>query len=281
MGVKIATDNCCDLDVELLEKYQIAVGHLRVRWGEKEYAPGELSNDTFYKMMASANQLPTTSQPSVEELVEMYTLLLAEGDDVVAIHLSSGISGTVQGAHLAANLVNNPRLHIVDSLKASVGEGLLVLEAACMASDGQSAEEIVRRLKEMQDQLQCIFFVGNLDALIKGGRISKARAVIAGALDIKPLLYFNEQGQIMPLEKVRGYRKGLKRLVDIMGEMSSTLSDQVVGLCHSADPNTADYIKSEIMKHYHPREVIVGEVGPVIGSHVGAGTFSVFFEKDK
>ncbi|MGE5380344.1 MAG: DegV family protein [Methylocystaceae bacterium] len=280
MGIRIATDNCCDLDQELLDKYRIAVGHLRVRFGEKEYAPGQLSNAEFYQMMSSAAVLPTTSQPSVDDLVEIYTGMLASGDEVIAIHLSSGISGTVQGANLAAELVNNPRLHIIDSLKASVGEGLLVLQAARMADGNQSVDSILRRLQEMQDRLQCIFFVGNLDALIKGGRISKARAAIAGALDIKPVLYFDEQGKIMPLEKVRGFKRGLKRLVDIMGEMSSTLSDQVVGVCHSADPETAEYIKAEIIKQYHPREVVVGEVGPVIGSHVGPGTFSVFFEKD-
>jgi len=280
MGVRIATDNCCDLPDELLEQYQIAVGHLRVRFGEKEYEPGQLTNTQFYQLMSHSSALPTTSQPSVEDLVEVYSQLLADGDEAIAIHLSSGISGTIQGAQVAATLVDNPRLHIVDSLKASVGEGLLVLEAARMAADGKSAEDILKRLREMQERLQCIFLVGNLDALIKGGRISKARAMIAGALDIKPVLYFNELGQIMPLEKVRGNRKGLKRIVDIMGEMSSTLADQVVGVCHSADPDTAEYLKAEIIKHYHPREVVIGEIGPVIGSHVGAGTFSVFFEKD-
>ncbi|MGE5454240.1 MAG: DegV family protein [Methylocystaceae bacterium] len=280
MGIRITTDNCCDLSPELLDRYQIAVGHLRVRFGEKEYEPGELTNAEFYHMMSTANELPTTSQPSVEDLVENYTNLLANGDEVIAIHLSSGISGTVQGANLAANLINNPRLHVVDSLKASVGEGLLVLEAARMASEGRSVTEVLQRLQEMQRNLQCIFFVGNLDALIKGGRISKARALIAGALDIKPLLYFNDQGQIMPLEKVRGYRKGLRRLVDIMGEMSTSLSEQVVGICHGADPETAEFLKQEINQHYHPREVVIGEIGPVIGAHVGPGTFSVFFNKD-
>ena len=131
----------------------------------------------------------------------------------------------------------------------------------------------------MQQQLQCIFCVGNLEYLIKGGRVSKAKGLIAEVLDIKPILYMDEEGCIMPLDKARGYKGSLKKLLTIMEKMGRNLSSQTVGICHSASPETAAYLAEEIRKQFVVKEVIIGEVGPVIGSHVGKGTVSVFFEK--
>ncbi len=279
MGVKIITDNCCDLSDELLLKYQIGITHLLVRVGDRVYQPGELTNAQFYELQAKSPVLPQTSQPSVEEMTRVYGEALEDGSEVIAIHMSSGISGTYQGGELARNILENDRLHLVDSKKASVGLGLLVLEAARMAERGETVDSILKRLQEMQEKVQCIFCVGKLEYLIKGGRVSKAKGMVAEVLDIKPILCFDEEGCIMPLDKARGFKGALKKLLNIMGEMGDDLSRQTVGICHGASPETARYLAEEIQNRFNVKEIIIGEIGPVIGAHVGSGTASVFFEK--
>lgn len=278
MAIKIVTDNCCDLPEAIINQYGIKMVNMLVRFGDREYGPGELTNHEFYQMMSTSDVLPTTTQPTVEEMTRVYEEALADGSEVIAIHLSSGITGTVQSAQMVADMIGNPRLHIIDSKKASVGEGLLVVTAARMAEAGCSLEEILDRLADMQKRMQCIFSVGNLEYLIKGGRISRAKGLIAGVLDIKPILYFDPDGYIMPYDKVRGNRAALKKLLDIMERIGSNLSEQVVGVNHSDHPEYAEYLRDAIIDRFGVKEVIIGEIGPVIGSHVGAGTFSVFFE---
>lgn len=279
MGVKIISDNCCDLPVELLEQYGIRLAHLTVSFGDRVYLPGEISNADFYKKMKSSSILPCTSQPAVEDINQVYAEALADGSEVIAIHMSSGLSGTYQGGILVQNTLDNPRLHVFDSRKASVGLGLLVIEAARMAERGDSVQRIWQRLEEMQARMQCIFVVGNLECLIKGGRISRAKGLVADVLDIKPVLHMDEQGFIMPYDKARGIKGAQHKLINIIEKNGADLAHQTVGICHSAAPDIAEYLCQTIKDKFAVKEVIIGEIGPVIGSHVGAGTFSVFFEK--
>ncbi|CFY01744.1 DegV [Syntrophomonas zehnderi OL-4] len=279
MGIKIVSDNCCDLDTELLKKHNICLTHLTVRFGDRVYQPGELTNASFYEKMNTSPTLPYTSQPTVEEINQVYTDALADGSEVIAIHMSSGLSGTYQGGVMVKNMLNNPRLHVFDSRKASVGLGLLVLEAARMAERGETVAAILQRLQEMQARMQCIFVVGRLDCLIKGGRISRAKGAIAEVLDIKPVLHMDEGGYIMLYDKARGFKGAQQKLISIMEKNYAKSSSPTVGICHSAVPNIADSLKKSIQKNLDLQDIIIGEIGPIIGSHVGMGTFSVFFEK--
>ncbi|HZK86435.1 MAG TPA: DegV family protein [Syntrophomonas sp.] len=279
MGIKIVTDNCCDLPVEILERYKIRLVHLQVRFGDRVYLPGELNNEQFYKLMADSQILPSTSQPTVEETNQVYSEALADGSEVIAIHMSSGLSGTYQGGVLVKNTLDNPNLYVFDSLKASVGMGLMVVQAARMVEQGATVPEILQRLQEMQSTMQCVFLVGNLESLIKGGRVSKAKGKIAVVFDIKPVLHINEEGFIMPYDKVRGVKGAQHKLINIMEKNGSNLALQTVGVCHSAVPEIANALSETIKEKFAVKEVIIGDIGPVIGAHVGAGTFSVFFEK--
>lgn len=279
MGIKIVTDNCCDLPVEILERYKIRLVHLQVRFGDRGYLPEELNNEQFYKLMADSQILPSTSQPTVEETNQVYSEALADGSEVIAIHMSSGLSGTYQGGVLVKNTLDNPNLYVFDSLKASVGMGLMVVQAARMVEQGATVPEILQRLQEMQSTMQCVFLVGNLESLIKGGRVSKAKGKIAVVFDIKPVLHINEEGFIMPYDKVRGVKGAQHKLINIMEKNGSNLALQTVGVCHSAVPEIANALSETIKEKFAVKEVIIGDIGPVIGAHVGAGTFSVFFEK--
>lgn len=278
MGIKIITDNCCDLPPEIINRYNLGLINMLVRFGDREYQPGELSNSEFYQLMRHSQILPTTAQPTMEEMLKVYQEALEDGSDVIAIHLSSGITGTVQSANMVAEMIGNPKLHIIDSRKASVGLGLLAVTAARMAEAGESLDAILGRLEQMQRTMQCMFSVGNLEYLVKGGRISRAKGLVAGVLDIKPILYFDPDGYIMPYDKVRGNKAAQKKLIEIMEKLGSGLADQTVGINHSDHPEYAQHLKETIIERFGVKEVIIGEIGPVIGAHVGPGTFSVFFE---
>lgn len=277
MGIKIITDNCCDLPQELLDQYDIAVVPLRVRFGDEEIPPEHFDNEMFYQRMKASPRLPSTSQPMPGDFVNAYNRMGEK--EVISLHLSSGISGTVQSANLGASITNKADIHVVDTLKASVGEGLMVLEAARMASRGEQAFAILERMEEMQRRLRCIFVVGNLEALVKGGRLSRGKALVAGALDIKPVLHMDPDGKIVPFDKARGHKGARKKLLDLMEKLGTNLAEQTVGICHSACLDDAQYLKQAMQDRFGVKEVIIGEIGPVIGSHVGPGTFSVFFEE--
>ncbi len=278
MSIKIITDNCCDLPRELLDEYGITVVPLGVRFGDEIIPADKFDNRAFYARMEQSACLPSTNQPAPGDFLTEYNKAIENNQEVISIHLSSGISGTVQAATLAAGMVQQGEIHVVDTLKASVGQGLLVLEAARRAARGEKVADILKHMEEMKRHLRCIFVVGNLDALIKGGRLSRVKALVAVKLDIKPVLHMDPEGKIVPLDRARGHKGARKRLLEIMESLGSGLDRQTIGICHSACLEDAEYLQQTINDRFGSREIIIGEIGPVIGSHVGPGTFSVFFE---
>lgn len=281
MSIKIITDNCCDLPAEVLNQYDIGVVPLRVRFGDEELPLSGFDNQAFYQKMKASLVLPSTNQPLPGDFMEEYRTSTANQQEVISIHFSSALSGTVQAANIAAKMIEKDRVIVFDSLKASVGQGLLVLEAARMASAGADSEDILKRLTEMQHTMRCVFVVGNLDALLKGGRLTKTKALIANTLDIKPVLHIDDFGRIEPFKKAKGHKGARNKLLEIMSREAKDLPEQTVGICHSNCPEDAEYLRQTIMEQFGVREVVVGEIGPVIGSHVGAGTFAVFYEAMK
>ena len=137
----------------------------------------------------------------------------------------------------------------------------------------------MERLEEMRERMQCIFTVGNIEYLIKGGRISRSKGTLANVLDIKPILHFDRDGYIMPLNKARGHKSAMRKILDIMESKGTNLSRQNGRAgSHANSPEAAEFLQQSIQARFKPREIIVGEVGPVIGAHVGQGTYAVFFE---
>ncbi|MGI6434990.1 MAG: DegV family protein [Syntrophomonadaceae bacterium] len=278
MSIRIVADSCCDLPPEIIKSNNIRIVNMEVRFGDRVYQSGEISNAEFYELMDSSPVLPSTTQPTLEELTRVYSEALSDGSQVLAIHFSSGISGTFQGGQLAQKMLGDKRLTVFDSQKASVGCGLMVLEAARMAQQGLDLQAILQRLEEMRDHLQCLFTVSKMEYLIRGGRISRSKGTLAHVLDIKPILYFDSDGYIMPLDKARGHKGAMRKLLAIMENQGQDLALQTVGLSHAASPEAADYLRDAIQTRFRPRELIIGEIGPVIGAHVGPGTCAIFFE---
>jgi DegV family protein with EDD domain len=201
-------------------------------------------------------------------------------EDGIYIAFSSRLSGTFQTAVMILDQVKekypNFQLTIVDSKCASIGQGLIVMEAVKMAAKNMKKEVILKEVLFRCQHMEHLFTVDDLDYLAKGGRVSKASAFIGGLLNIKPLLNV-EDGKLVPIEKLRGKKKLLNRIIDVMKERGSHLNEQTIGISHADNEETALEIKSMIENEFHPKEVYVSSIGSAIGSHTGPGTIAIFF----
>jgi DegV family protein with EDD domain len=281
--VRILTDSAADLPSEVLDRYSIGVIPFPVSFASETYLDGvDLDRPTFYSRLAQSAELPKTSQITPATFIEEFTRATSDESDVVYIGLSSGLSGTAQAARMARDMLPDPaKVFTVDSLAASVGEGILVLRAAEMAKQGASARVIAETCENIRGNLNCIFTIDTLEYLKKGGRITAFKAAMGGMLNLKPVLHVNREGHIVQLEIARGRKKAVRRLIEIIEEKGKDLASQVIGVNHSRAPEEAEALAAEIRDRFACREVVTGEIGATVGTHVGPGTLSVFFFGEK
>ncbi len=277
-NIRIYADNACDLDKELLESLEVKLFYLTVMIKDITYHDRlNLSPTEFYKMIAEPGVMPTTSQVSIGEFQQEFQKVIDETDDeIIYVAFSSGLSGTYQAACMARDEVSTSRITIIDTKSASVGYGLTVIRAAQAALQGMTKDQIVAEVEDNINKMQHIFIVGSFDMLKRGGRVSSTTAALGNLLNIKLLLHFIE-GKIVPLEKAHGLKKAKRRLLELMEERGSDLKNQTIGICYSVDLKGALDLKEQIAERFGCEKFVISEIGAVIGSHVGAGTYSVFF----
>ncbi|HDR7545824.1 DegV family protein [Bacillus cereus] len=281
MGVKIITDSAADLPVELLQAYDIDLIPLRVYdEAETEYLDGVTLESVTLLQKMREGAVYRTSLPSLETFQEKFVSYAKEGNPCIYLAFSSELSGTYQSSVVIKEEVKETYadldLEIIDTKCASLGQGLVVLEAAKMAKDGASKEEILNRVAFLMNHMEHIFTVADLQYLVRGGRLSKVAGFIGGLLNIKPILNV-EEGKLVPLEKIRGKKKVLSRIVDIMEERGKDLKGQTIGMTHGDDLETAEALKALIKERFGCEVFIVNTIGAAIGAHTGPGVITLFF----
>ncbi|MDF9507224.1 DegV family protein [Bacillus cereus] len=281
MGVKIITDSAADLPVELLQAYDIDLIPLRVYDEvETEYLDGVTLESVTLLQKMREGAVYKTSLPSLETFQEKFVSYAKEGNPCIYLAFSSELSGTYQSSVVIKEEVKETYadldLEIIDTKCASLGQGLVVLEAAKMAKNGASKEDILNRVAFLMNHMEHIFTVADLQYLVRGGRLSKVAGFIGGLLNIKPILNV-EEGKLVPLEKVRGKKKVLSRIVDIMEERGKDLKGQTIGITHGDDIETAEALKSLITERFGCEVFIVNTIGAAIGAHTGPGVITLFF----
>ena len=282
-NVRIVTDSTADIPAEVREKYGISMVPLKVLFGETSYRDAiDITADTFYDQLKSSSALPTTSQPSPMEFSELYEKLLAEDptSPIISIHLAAALSGTYQSATIAQSMIEDERAQIVvvDSKSASFGTGMQVILAAQLAQQGASVEEIIEAITKRQETYGVFFLVDTLEYLQKGGRIGKAAALVGSLLNIKPILSLDNNGGILPVDKVRGSKKAMARVVELAKEkLGDAEIDFVVGYADDKEPGLE--LESKLRSALNVRNVHYTTVGAVIGTHTGPGTIAVFLYK--
>ena len=276
--IRIYADSACDLDHTILKEYGIKLFYITVTVNGQTYSDRlDVSPGDFYKLLERPGAVPTTAQVTPAEFqVEFEKVINESDDDIIYIAFSSGLSGTYQSACLARDTVDPQRITVIDSLSASVGYGLTVLRAARAVKAGKNKAEIIAEIEDNIKRIQHIFMVGSFEMLKRGGRVNAASAYIGNLLNIKLILHFIN-GQIIPLEKIHGQKKARKRMLEIMEERGFDLKNQVIGINHSNDLEGAKELQALIAEKFGCKLFVISEIGAAIGSHVGAGTYSVFF----
>ncbi|WP_210364611.1 DegV family protein [Bacillus sp. REN3] len=280
MSVKIMADSACDLPLEFYGQNDTLLFPLKVQIDGSEYDDLKtIQPDQVYDAIRAGN-LPKTSQASPAGFKEAFTELAKNKQDGIYIAFSSELSGTYQTAVMIADQVKEEypdlNLTIIDTKCASLGYGLIVMEAVKMAKENASKEAILKDIEFRRQHMEHLFSVDDLDHLAKGGRVSKASAFVGGLLNIKPLLNV-EDGKLIPIEKIRGKKKLLRRILEVMKERGVSFEQQTVGISHADDLGTAHEMKDMISQELNPKEIVITSIGAAIGSHTGPGTIAIFF----
>ncbi|MED3623086.1 DegV family protein [Bacillus thermocopriae] len=280
MQVKILADSACDLPKSFYEENKVTLFPLKVEINNQEFEDVKnIHPKTVYEAIRNGS-IPKTSQVSPLLFQEVFTQMAENNEEGIYIAFSSQLSGTYSTAVMILDQVKekypNFDLTIVDTKCASLGQGLIVKEAARLAANNVSKEEILKIVRFMAEHMEHLFTVEDLDYLAKGGRVSKASAFLGGLLNIKPILNV-EDGKLVPIEKIRGKKKVLRRLMELMKERGENLKDQIIGISHADCEETAIEVKGMIEDEFHPKEVYISSIGSAIGAHTGAGTISIFF----
>ncbi len=279
----IMTDINADLPEEYIREHGLEVLSLSYMIDGETYDRNHpLEVGEFYKRMRNGS-MPTTSQVNPDQAKKAFTACLKQGKDVLYIAFSSALSGTYNSGRIAAEeikeegLFPDRKLVVLDSLSASLGQGLLVHKAVQLKEAGKSLEETVSWVEENKLNLCHIFTVDDLFHLHRGGRVSKATAVLGTMINIKPILHVDEEGRLTPIGKVRGRRKSLSALADRMGEQIKGFENPEVFISHGDCLEDAEYVEKLVRERFGVENFVINHVGPTIGAHSGPGTMALFF----
>lgn len=291
MDFEIVTDSCCNLLEDMIDDFGIHVLPLTFMVdGEDEvyqsYLKGERTDlKQFYTMMREGKVFKT-SLPNLAESEALFRELLGSGKDVIYLAFSSGLSGIYQALSLMASQLREEfperKLYVVDTLAASGGQGLLVWYAVQHARAGETIDQVRDWVEENKLHLAHWFTVDDLMFLFRGGRVSKTAAWAGTLLNIKPVLHVDDEGHLIPMEKVRGRKKSLNAVIDHMEKSAITpIDEQMVFITHGDCIEDAEYVAAQVKERFGVKEVVINYVDPVIGAHSGPGTMALFFLADR
>jgi len=272
--MKVVTDSTVDLPQELVEQYDIEIVPLTVRLGDRTFRDYfDLSPVEFYQMLNETEDFPTTSQPSVEEFLRTYKKL-GNDEKIISIHISMELSATCQSASVALGQLPDWDVTIIDSRLTSVGLGLMVLEAAKAVKAGADAEEVINLVERLKSEIKVYFSVDSLDYLQKGGRIGKAQALVGTMLKIKPLLAL-EDGMVVPVEKIRGSRKLISRMTDLIKNDAGGDKTVKASFVWGESEEQMTKLIGQLNDSVQLEELYRSNIGTVITSHAGPTAFGV------
>ncbi len=277
MTVKVITDSTADLPPALAEELGITVVPLNVHFGTEVYRDGvEITADEFYRRLVTASRLPTTSQPTPGDFLSAYDEMGQTTDEIISVHISAKLSGTMNSATQAREEYGGEsRIEIIDSLQGSMGLGMLAIAAAEAARRGGSLDDVVTETRAAIPKVGFMGLVDTLEYLEKGGRIGKAQAFVGSLLRIKPLLTIRD-GEAHPLERARTRAKGVDRMCELV-QVEMPLKDLAV--VYTTTPDEARALAQRLRSYLPQGEVILSQVGPVVGTYLGPGVLGVAFRK--
>ncbi|BAC14474.1 hypothetical conserved protein [Oceanobacillus iheyensis HTE831] len=278
MKIAVMSDSTAYISKDDRERYNIHMVPLSVIFDDASYQEEiDITTEEFYKKMKSTKDLPSTSQPSIGYVTKKLESLAEHFDAVISIHLSSGISGTYQTVTSAGEMVDGIEVITFDSEISCMVQGFYAIEAAKLAKEGKSVNEIMDRLHEMKQSIRAYFMVDDLTNLQRGGRLSGAQALIGSLLQVKPILHFQNK-LIVPFEKIRTRKKAIHRMMGMLEDEAEGNELRVVFI-HGNDEASAKQLEQQFKEKYPNAETSISYFGPVIGTHLGEGAVGIGWYK--
>jgi DegV family protein with EDD domain len=278
--VAVVTDSSADLADGVLDRHHIALVPLQVVFGEDTFRDRvELKPEEFYRRLRESRHLPTTSQPAPAEFIRVFRDAREEAEEVVGVLLSSALSGTYASAQAAMRAGGVSGVRLVDSRSASLGLGMLALRAAELAEEGWDGARITKELERVRSRSGMLLTVDHYDNLLRSGRVSRGKAWLAGMLDVKPILSLDAAGKVIPVDRVRGRENVVPRVLELL-ERRLTPRPRAVrfGVGHADAPEVAARVRTALVAAYSPKDCFVSLATGVLGTHVGAGAWAVFYQ---
>jgi DegV family protein with EDD domain len=270
-NVAVATDSTANIPDEFVDDLNIHVIPQCLNWEGETFLDGiDITPSEFYQRLGQAKELPTTSQPSAGEFHEFFGKLADENQAIIGVFISEHLSGTIDSALTAADMMPDFPIEIIDSQSASMGLGFLAMAVARALKEGSTYKEAAQLARELIPFTHAIFVVDTLEYLHRGGRIGGAQRLLGSLLSMKPLLHL-EEGRIEPLARIRTKRKAVEKLLDVVAADTEGKGNLHASVIHAAAPEDAERFKQQVIERLDPVELIISELSPVVGTHTGPG----------
>lgn len=271
LNVAVVTDSTANIPDDYVDELSIHVIPQILNWEGDTYLDGiDITPSEFYQRLVQAKELPTTSQPSAGQFYEFFGNLAETNEAIIGVFISEHLSGTIDSALTAAEMMSDYPIEIVDSKSASMGLGFMAMAVARALKDGATYKEAAQLARELIPVTHAIFVVDTLEYLHKGGRIGGAQRLVGSLLSMKPLLHL-EDGRIEPLARIRTKRKAIEKLLDVVASDTEGKGKLHASVIHAAAPEDAEQFKGQVMGRLDPVELITTELSPVVGTHTGPG----------
>lgn len=279
--IAIVTDSTSDIPKNMVKELDIRVIPLTVIFEEKSFLDDgkEITISEFYKKIRSSEKLPTTTVPSPKYFIEAYTDILKESESIISIHISKKMSGTVNSAEMAKKEMPGKDIEIIDSEYVHLPLGFLVLKAAQLAQEGKSKEEILKGIYDLKPKIKVLFVPNTLEYLKKGGRIGKAKGLIASLLEIKPILTIHD-GEVSQFKTARRWNQAKTELIESVKTMVKNSQNLVVAIGDSDAKEDAEEMYERIKETFNPKRILRVDIGTVVGTHMGPGGIGISFYEE-
>ena len=279
--IAIVTDSTSDIPKNMAKELDIKVIPLTVIFDKESFLDDgkDITISEFYKKIRSSEKLPTTTVPSPKYFIETYTDILKESESIISIHISSKMSGTVNSAEMAKKEMPGKDIEIIDSEYVHLPLGFLVLKAAQLAREGKSKEEILKGIYDLKPKIKVLFVPSTLEYLKKGGRIGKAKGLIASLLEIKPILTIHD-GEVSQFKTARRWNQAKTELIKSMKTMVKSPQNLVVAVGDSDAKEDAEEMYERIKETFNPKRILRVDIGTIVGTHLGPGGLCVTFYEE-
>ncbi len=279
-NVAVATDSTANIPDEFVEDLNIHVIPQCLNWEGETFLDGiDITPTEFYQRLGQAKELPTTSQPSAGEFHEFFGKLAEDNQAIIGVFISEHLSGTIDSALTAADMMPDFPIEIIDSQSASMGLGFMAMAVARALKEGSTYKDAAQLARELIPFTHAIFVVDTLEYLHRGGRIGGAQRLLGSLLSMKPLLHL-EEGRIEPLARIRTKRKAVEKLLDVVAADTEGKGNLHASVIHAAAPEDAERFKQQVIERLDPVELIITELSPVVGTHTGPGLVGMGYYTD-